>query len=377
MEKNKKYYMTHQQHWQLEDELKQLKQVGRKKVAAEIKEARLLGNLANNKAYNDAKDKQRDLEARIDELERMLKNAEILYEENRIPDQVMLGSVVKIHDLEYDEYEKYTIVEHDKVNSLKNKISNESPLGKALMGGRVGETIIVKTPAGNVQYKILELVDFLEEYRDYSANDNGVSNNSSRKNSKVDTIDILPQHFITRVNTFHCSAEKHDIVDIMCRVKISRPNGVVDTVLVPGAYCDTCKRFYILEVEYEKLKYQGVPLCRIVEYDFWTDGNQSDFYGLNKESLLHMMGYNVNAQENLTTKQRWKILETIADAKILSVTEIRSHLEWLIRRSYNNINFENARAKWECDSKHMAQYEADKRQVVNVASISKKNYRKK
>ena len=322
-----------------------------------------------------AKKKQRKIEARIGKIKRIIKRIEISRKKIEC-ESVRMGSIVKLHHLEYDEYETYAIVEHDKVNSLKNKISCESPIGMALMGKKVGDKIVVKIPTGYVRYKILELVDVLEEYRDYVEKAHTASERYIRK-SPEKTVEILPKHFITRVNTFHCSVENHNIVDIMCQIKVSRRDGEVSKVLVPGAFCEKCNRYYLLEVEYERLKHQGIPLCRIVEYDFWTAANQREFSGLNKESILHMMGYNVNSQENLTTKQRWTILETIADAKILSITEIRSHLEWLIRRSNNKDNFENARAKWECDSKHMSKYMVDKQSVVDVASISKKNYRMK
>lgn len=372
----KQYVLSSPEMHEYKRELDMLCIVKRKEVADEIRQIRLQGDVSNNPAYQAAKDKQRDIEARINELKTILEKSQISnIKTDFVHDKVMLGSVVKVHNLSFDEYETYTIVDSTKVNSLKNKISNESPLGKALIGAKVEQIISFKTPAGEMKYKILSLEKFLNEYRNHVEN---TENNTTNNNENPTNItDILPQHFVTRTNVFRCSTKSHELTDIMCRVKVVRRNGSIGAITIPGAYCDTCKRYYILERDYERLKIQGIPLCKIVEYDFWTSNNQSTFLGLNHESLLHMMGYNVNAQENLSTKQRWCILETIIDAKILTVIEIQSHLEWLIRRSKNLDNFASARSKWEYDSKHIAEYDNNRKTIVDAASITKKNNIKK
>ena len=89
-----------------------------------------------------------------------------------------------------------------------------------------------------------------------------------------------------------------------------------------------------------------------------------------------MMGYNVNQQANLSKEQRWGILELIVDEEILSIVEIRSHLNWLIRRNQNNRNFDDARWKWQMDSEHLLNYDASGQNIVDVGSITTKNYRK-
>lgn len=138
-------------------ELENLKVVRRKKVSQKIKEAREQGDLSENAEYDAAKDEQRDIEARIEELEKILKNAEVVVEEEADLDKVSIGCSVKILDCEFDEELEYKIVGSTEANSLKGKISNESPVGKALLGKQVGDTVTVETPAGEFSYKVLSI----------------------------------------------------------------------------------------------------------------------------------------------------------------------------------------------------------------------------
>ena len=126
-------------------------------VAQKIKEAREQGDLSENAEYDAAKDEQRDIEARIEELEKILKNAEVVVEDEVDLDKINIGCIVKILDVEYSEELDYKIVGSTEANSLKGKISNESPVGKALIGHKVGDTVEVETPAGVFAYKILEI----------------------------------------------------------------------------------------------------------------------------------------------------------------------------------------------------------------------------
>ena len=148
----KKNILTYEGLRKYEDELHDLKVVKRQEVAQKIKEAREQGDLSENAEYDAAKDEQRDIEARIEELEKILKNAEVVVE-----DKINIGCQVKILDIEYSEELDYKIVGSTEANSLKGKISNESPVGKALIGHKVGDTVEVETPAGVFSYKILEI----------------------------------------------------------------------------------------------------------------------------------------------------------------------------------------------------------------------------
>lgn len=153
----KKNLMTYAGLKKLEDELHELKVVKRKEVAEKIKEAREQGDLSENAEYDAAKDEQRDIEARIEELEGILKNAEVVVEDEADTEKINLGCKVTLFDLEFDEEIVYDIVGSTEANSLKNKISNESPLGRALMGARVGDVITFEAPVGEMRYKVMQI----------------------------------------------------------------------------------------------------------------------------------------------------------------------------------------------------------------------------
>ena len=141
----------------LEEELTELETVKRKEIAEKIKEAREQGDLSENAEYDAAKDEQRDIEARIEELKKILKNAEVVDEEEGDPDLISVGCKVTVHDIEFDENVTFWIVGSTEANSLDNKISNESPLGMALIGTRAGDIIDVEAPSGIMQYQVLEI----------------------------------------------------------------------------------------------------------------------------------------------------------------------------------------------------------------------------
>lgn len=153
----KKNILTYEGLKKLEDELQDLKVVRRKEIAEKIKEAREQGDLSENAEYDAAKDEQRDIELRIEELEKLLKNAEVVVEDEIDTDKINVGCKVKLLDVEYDEEMEYYIVGSTEANSLQNKISNESPVGHALIGKGVGDVVDVETQAGVIQYKVLEI----------------------------------------------------------------------------------------------------------------------------------------------------------------------------------------------------------------------------
>ena len=153
----KKHILTSKGMQALEDELQDLKVVKRKEIAQKIKEAREQGDLSENAEYDAAKDEQRYMEARIEELEKIIKNAEVIDESAYDKDTVSIGSTIKFYDEEFDEELEYRIVGSTESDILKGLISNESPLGKALIGAKVGETVQVESPDGFSRYKILEI----------------------------------------------------------------------------------------------------------------------------------------------------------------------------------------------------------------------------
>ena len=153
----KKTLLTYTGLKQLEDELELLKVVKRKEVAEKIKEAREQGDLSENAEYDAAKDEQRDIEARIDELEKILKNVEVVDEDEVGTDVINVGCTVLVYDREFEEEMEFKIVGSTESNSLQGKISNESPVGKALIGKTVGTTVAVETQAGVIEYDILKI----------------------------------------------------------------------------------------------------------------------------------------------------------------------------------------------------------------------------
>ncbi|HAJ73405.1 MAG TPA: transcription elongation factor GreA [Lachnospiraceae bacterium] len=141
----------------LEDELQDLKVNQRKMIAQKIKEAREQGDLSENAEYDAAKDEQRDIEARIEQIEKILKNVEVVDEDEVSTDIINVGCRVRVLDMEYDEEMDFSIVGSTEANSLKGKISNESPVGAALIGAAVGSVVSVETPAGVMEYTVLSI----------------------------------------------------------------------------------------------------------------------------------------------------------------------------------------------------------------------------
>ena len=151
----KKNIMTYEGLKKIEEELQYLKVEKRQDIAQKLKEARAQGGLSENAEYDAAKDEQRDIEARIDELEKILKNAEVVDEDEIDLDKINVGCQVKILDMEFNEEREYKIVGSTEANSLKGKISNESPVGMALIGKKVGDVVDVETQVGVLKYKVL------------------------------------------------------------------------------------------------------------------------------------------------------------------------------------------------------------------------------
>lgn len=153
----KKTLLTYSGLKQYQEELEYLKSVKRKEIADKLKVAREQGDLSENAEYDAAKDEQSDNERRIEELEQLLKNVEVITDDDVDSDKVGVGSKVKVRDMEYKEDLVFDIVGTQQADSLEGKISNESPLGKALIGAKKNQTVTVDSPAGPIKYKILSI----------------------------------------------------------------------------------------------------------------------------------------------------------------------------------------------------------------------------
>ncbi len=141
----------------LQDELKELKGPKKMEVAERIKVAREFGDISENSEYDDAKNEQALLEARIQEIENMLRVAKVVDDDDVSTRTASVGTLVTVHDYEFDEEISYGIVGATEVNIAENKISNESPVGKALIGKKKGDDVEVETPGGVVKYKVVSI----------------------------------------------------------------------------------------------------------------------------------------------------------------------------------------------------------------------------
>lgn len=157
MSEEKKIVLTYEGLKKMEDELQDLKVVRRKDVAEKIKEARGQGDLSENAEYDAAKEEQAEIEARIVTLEKMLRNAEVIDEEEISTGTVNIGNTIKIYDEEFEEEVIYTLVGSAEADPSNGKISNESPIGAALLGHKEGDVIEVDVPDGIIKFKILQI----------------------------------------------------------------------------------------------------------------------------------------------------------------------------------------------------------------------------
>ena len=153
----KKIILTYAGLKELESELEHLKVFKRKDVAEKIKEARAQGDLSENAEYDAAKDEQAEIETRIAEIEKILKNAEVVDEDEVDLNAINVGCRVRLLDIEFDEEVDYAIVGSTEADPLNFKISNESPVGTALMGKKAGDKVSVDTPEGSMEFEVLEI----------------------------------------------------------------------------------------------------------------------------------------------------------------------------------------------------------------------------
>lgn len=152
-------FLTREGMRKLEAELHHLKSVRRKEVADRIKEAREYGDIVENSEYDDAKNEQAFVEGRIKDLEKLLRNVQIIEEEGDTGNnEVKIGSTVELKDLESGEKFTYTLVGSAEADPSENKISNESPVGSAILGRKAGEKVEVEVPAGIIEYEIINIL---------------------------------------------------------------------------------------------------------------------------------------------------------------------------------------------------------------------------
>ena len=157
MADEKEFVLTREGKLELENELDTLKNVTRKEVSEKIKEARSFGDLSENAEYDEAKNAQAENEGKIAELENKIRHAKIIDEAEIDTKTVQIGNTVKLYDVEFEEEVEYTIVGSAEADPYEGKISNESPVGKALLGRTIGDIVDVQVPDGVAKFEILEI----------------------------------------------------------------------------------------------------------------------------------------------------------------------------------------------------------------------------
>lgn len=155
----KEVILTQEGYEKLEKEVEHLKTVKRKEVAGRLKQAIDFGDISENSEYDDAKHEQAFIEGRIIEIDKMLRSAKIIKDDDRQDGIVSVGSIVRLRDIDFDEELKYTIVGSAEANALEDKISNESPVGEGLLGQSVGSTVEIEVPSGKIKLEILEVIN--------------------------------------------------------------------------------------------------------------------------------------------------------------------------------------------------------------------------
>ncbi|MCF8012049.1 MAG: transcription elongation factor GreA [Clostridiales bacterium] len=154
---NQEVILTKEGLQKVEEELEELKSVRRREVAQRIKQAIEFGDISENSEYEDAKNEQAFIEGRIITLEKMIRNARVIADNNNT-NEVSIGSTVKLRDVEYNDEIQYTIVGSMETEPDANKISNESPVGMAILGKKKGDIVEVYVPAGTLKYEIVDIV---------------------------------------------------------------------------------------------------------------------------------------------------------------------------------------------------------------------------
>lgn len=185
-----------------------------------------------------------------------------------------------------------------------------------------------------------------------------------------------PQTFLVRVDVMYCVSERHSLQDVICLVNISTDTGTM-AVEIPATYCLNCRKYYILESEYQKYREQGSLLCRVVYCDYYTYYNDyccDNFESFEEESILHVMGYNVREYDGPTAEERREILRDVVDRHILTRGEICTHLRRLIRLRENNPNMAAACNKWQADIDYICNYKTNDLERVEADVIIKNRY---
>lgn len=186
---------------------------------------------------------------------------------------------------------------------------------------------------------------------------------SSKKINKLEKVD-----FFVRTNIINCINKKHNVIDIIAEIYIVDTNGKVSKKMIPAYYCEECNLYFIYNNDYEKIRKNGIPLCRIYEYLKYIKGINNKF-NLNQESLLRSFGYNVSIKDDLTEEQRRKILNFVIKNGIIDKHKVICLLNYLIDMKKNDSKYIIAINKWESDINYLNEINFEIKKHVDVNSI--------
>lgn len=182
---------------------------------------------------------------------------------------------------------------------------------------------------------------------------------------------IEQRDFIVLHNVRACTNKDHDIEEITALVRMINKKGETETAKVMAGYCCECDRYYILMEDFRCLVKRGNIMCRVIDETRPTNNHSGTggYSNCNEESILTQMGYSVSQKRGLTNIQRKRILESLADSKILTTSQICSHLDWLIHERRSRPNFDTAVSKWEEDRDHIMHYIREESRKVGVNKL--------
>lgn len=205
--------------------------------------------------------------------------------------------------------------------------------------------------------------------------ENRITNLENKRKSKSQDYKIQFADFVIKGHIFKCNAN-HTIEQIQALVDIMTPSGAIITEKISAGYCCTCNCYFILEIDFNRLRDKGIVLCQQITYETYRKNGLAIMNGedLKPESLLHQSGYNVSATEDLSSYQRQEILRRVVDNGLYTVSGICSHLDWLIGRNkkVTNRDMSCAIAKWEEDRVFISTYKTNTQRNVGVKSIKRK-----
>ena len=187
----------------------------------------------------------------------------------------------------------------------------------------------------------------------------------------VQSTSIKAEDFLVRTNSFSCRRNGHKFKEVTACVTLIRTNNRIQDVFLPGWQCETCKCYYILEDDYEKLDRMGVIVAKVYTEKEWKSTQRAggQFSELNPESILHKLGYNVTASQGLSDSIRQETLATAIDFKLMSKREVIDFLTWLINTRSGIDTMQNAVGKWERDRNFVSNYRLNTREFVRIKSI--------